>query len=148
MTRSTPTSVRWTDPAIQQRLTTFTAHHPGMSASSAISTLVDEGLRMHEHPAIVFRDGPTGRRAAVAAGSDVWEIIRSLRDARVHEPTLTDHARISLVATNAGLTTGQVQAAIGFYTTYPDEVDRMVREADEAEGTALAAWERRSDLLS
>lgn len=98
--------MRWTDPAIQERLTLFAAQRPGMSASSAISTLVDEGLRRHEHPVIVFRDGPAGRRAAVAAGSDVWEIIRSLRDAKVHEPALTDNARISLVATNAGLAAG------------------------------------------
>lgn len=103
---------------------------------------------MREHPAVVFRDGPTGRRAALAAGSDVWEIIRSVRDARVHEPTITENARLSLVAANAGLTTGQVQAAIGYYTAYPDEVDRMMAEADEAEGAALAAWELRTALLS
>lgn len=144
---STPTSVRWTNPAIQARLNAFTAHHPGMSASAAISTLVDEGLRMREHPAIVFRDGPVGRRAALAAGSDVWEVIGSLQDAKVHQPELTENARVELVAHNAGLTTGQVQAAIGYYTAYPGEVDRMVREADEAEQAALAAWERRHALL-
>ena len=34
---------------------------------------------MAEHPGIVFRDGPTRRRAAVAGGPDVWEIIRAVK---------------------------------------------------------------------
>ena len=28
---------------------------------------------MEDHPGIAFRDGPTGRRAALAAGPDIWE---------------------------------------------------------------------------
>ncbi|MGH3446727.1 MAG: hypothetical protein ACRDQA_04665 [Nocardioidaceae bacterium] len=119
-----------------------------MSASAAISTLVDEGLRMREHPAIVFRDGPTGRRAALAAGSDVWEVVRSLRDAKDHQPDLTNVERIDLVATNAGLAAGQVRAAIDYYTAYPEGVDRMVSESEQAEETARAAGERRNALLS
>ena len=122
--------------------------HEGMSASAAISTLVDEGLRMREHPAIVFRPGPAGRRAALAVGSDVWEIVRSLRDARTQQPELTDNDRIALVATNTGLTPGQVRTAIAYYVDYPQEVDRMVAEADRAEEASIAAWQRRSDLLS
>ncbi len=34
---------------------------------------------MDEHPGIVFRDGPTGRRAALAGGPDVWEVIATLK---------------------------------------------------------------------
>jgi hypothetical protein len=40
--------------------------------------LIDEGLRMEDHPGITFRDGPTGRRAALAGGPDVWEVIETL----------------------------------------------------------------------
>lgn len=140
--------MRWTDSSIPERLARFAAHHQGMSASAAISVLVDEGLRMREHPAIVFRDGPGGRRAALAAGSDVWQIARSLRDAKDHAPEHTEGDRLNLVASNAGLTIGQVQAALDYYAHYPSEVDRMVAEADHAEEAALAAWERRTELLS
>lgn len=140
--------MRWTDPGIHPRLASFAAHQPGMSISAAVSTLVDEGLRMREHPGIVFRDGPAGRRAALAAGSDVWEVVRSLRDVKLHEPKLSAGDRIELVARNAGLTIGQVQTAVGYYAAYPDEVDRMVSEADEAEEAALAASVRRDALLS
>ncbi|QDP96566.1 hypothetical protein FOE78_12195 [Microlunatus elymi] len=103
---------------------------------------------MREHPAIVFRDGPTGRRAGLMAGSDVWEIVRSLRDAKRHEPELTDNARIELVATNSGMTAGQIRSAIDYYLAYPDEIDQLVRDADAAEEAALDAWERRRALLS
>lgn len=148
MTQPTPTSVRWGDPSIRRRLSDFAAQQQGVSTSSVISTLVDEGLRMREHPGIVFRDGPTGRRAGLAAGSDVWEVVRSLRDVKAQAPGPDDAARVELVATNAGLTPGQVRTAVGYYAAYPDDVDRMVRTADEAEDTALAAWERRRALLS
>lgn len=38
-----------------------------------------EGLDTLHHPGIVYRDGPTGRRAALAMGPDVWEIVSALR---------------------------------------------------------------------
>ena len=41
--------------------------------------LIDEGLRMEDHPGIAFRDGPTGRRAALAGGPDVCEIVETLQ---------------------------------------------------------------------
>lgn len=103
---------------------------------------------MAEHPGIVFRDGPAGRRASLAAGSDVWEVICSLRDAKAREPGLTEASRIQLVAGNSGLTVGQVRTAVDYYASYPDEIDRQLRDADAAEETALAAWERRVELLS
>lgn len=148
MTRATPTSVRWTNPSISERLAAFAAQQPGLSTSAAISALVDEGLRMRQRPGIVFRDGPSGRRAALAAGSDVWEVVRSLRNAKRDSPDVADGDRVDLVAENAGLTRGQVNTAIAYYSAYPDEVDTMVTGADADEATALAAWERRMALLS
>ena len=43
------------------------------------SAYVDEGTRMDEHPGIVFRGGPTGPRAALAGGPDVWERMTTLK---------------------------------------------------------------------
>ena len=34
---------------------------------------------MDDHPGIVFRDGTAGRRAGLAGGPDVWEVIGALR---------------------------------------------------------------------
>jgi hypothetical protein len=43
---------------------------------------------------VIFRgrlvqSGPTGRRAALAGGPDVWEVIRAVKSAHVAEPELT-----------------------------------------------------------
>jgi hypothetical protein len=59
---ASPSSVRF-EPKVLTRLTAFVAAHPDMSRSSASNHLVDEALRMHEHPLVVFRDGPAGKRA-------------------------------------------------------------------------------------
>src|SRR5439155_27293876 len=75
---STPVSVRFPDPVadrVRQR-----SASSGEPASGLVVRLVDEGMRMEDHPGIVFRDGPGGRRAGLASGPDVWEIIAVLRD--------------------------------------------------------------------
>ena len=75
---STPISVRFPD-EVARRLRQSGAG-TGEATSGLVVRLVDEGIRMAEHPGVVFRDGPTGRRAGLAAGPDVWEIIVVLRD--------------------------------------------------------------------
>lgn len=32
------------------------------------------GARGNEHPMVTLRDGPTGRRAELLGGPDVWEV--------------------------------------------------------------------------
>jgi hypothetical protein len=52
------------------------------TARALLERLVTEGLDTLHHPGIVYRDGPTGRRAALAVGPDVWEVITLIRDSR------------------------------------------------------------------
>ncbi|HJQ42001.1 MAG TPA: hypothetical protein VJ831_02855, partial [Jatrophihabitantaceae bacterium] len=73
---SAPRSIRF-DETVSQRLATYVAGHAGWSGSSAANRFVDEGLRMEEHPGVVFRDGPTGRRAVLIGGPDVRDVIRA-----------------------------------------------------------------------
>lgn len=75
---SSPRSVRFDDDVLA-RLDRYVREHPGTSLPSVANTFVDESLRSHEHPGIVFRPGPTGRRAALASGPDVWEIVAALK---------------------------------------------------------------------
>lgn len=72
-----PTSVRFGQP-VTYRLSSYVARHPGLTRSAVAARYVDEGLRMEEYPAIVFRDGPAGRRATVAGGPDVWEVVAAV----------------------------------------------------------------------
>jgi Domain of unknown function (DUF5615) len=57
--------------------------------------VVDEALRTREHPGITFRPGPAGRRAGLASGPDVWEVVRVIRSARSAEPGLAEDALIA-----------------------------------------------------
>src|SRR5262252_9719436 len=102
MAKRAATPVRFDEP-VARRLTSFVAANPGMSLSSAANRLVDEALRMAEHPGIIFRPGPTGRRAALAGGPDVWEIIRAVRSARAEEPKLSPQDLIGIVHENTGI---------------------------------------------
>ena len=97
MSKRAATPVRF-DPPVADRLASFVAANPGMSLSSATNRLVDEALRMAEHPGVIFRSGPTGRRAALAGGPDVWEVIRAIKSAHAAEPGLHDDDLLSLVS--------------------------------------------------
>ena len=147
MSPSSPRSIRFDDD-VDAHLRRYVAAHPGLSTSAATNRLVAEGLRMADHPAITFRDGPTGRRAVVVAGPDVWEIVRAVKSARVHEGELDGDQTIALIARNTGAAERHVRAAIRYWSQYPDEIDAQIRAADEAERDALDAWRREQGLLT
>jgi hypothetical protein len=147
MTKRSATPVRF-DAAVADRLSSFAAANPGMSLSSAANRLVDEGLRMTEHPGIVFRPGPTGRRAGLASGPDVWEAIRAVMSARAAEPDMSEDGVIALVAENTGLSARSLRIAIRYWASYPAEVDAEIAAAQAAEDAAERAWQRERGLLA
>jgi hypothetical protein len=128
-------------------LNAFVAAHPGMSLSSASNRLVDEGLRMQEHPLIVFRDGPAGRRVRLVAGPDVWEIIAAVESATKAEPTLSAEEIVALTAETSGLATQQVRAALAYWADYRGEIDEYIRQARAESDQARLRWERQQELL-
>jgi hypothetical protein len=104
--------------------------------------LIDEGLRMEDHPGIVFRDGPAGRRAALAGGPDVWEIIETLKGTG-----LTGDRAIAATAKWGSLSVAEVGLAARYYGDFRDEIDEQIRlNRDEAE-RQRAAWERAQEAL-
>ncbi len=131
---SEPFSVR-IDADVVDRLRRLAALHPGTTESGLAQRLVDEGLRQAEHPGIVFRDGPAGRRAALACGPDVWEVVRALRE-------LDDRgdAAVSAAAELLHLSPAHIRTAIRYYVAFTREIDAEVTEADTASAEAEAAW--------
>ncbi len=109
----------------------------GISRSRLAERYVDEGVRMDQHPGIVFRDGPSGRRAALAGGPDAWEVIATIKMGKTR-----GEKAISAAADALDLSSAQVQAALAYYGDYPDEVDERVRRNLQATDAAEAAWER------
>ena len=113
------------------------------SISSAGERLIDEGLRMDAHPGIVFRDGPSGRRAGLASGPDVWQVAGLLLGLR---GSLEE--RIAAAAAQLGLTEGQVRTTSRYYAEFTDEIDAEIAHTDYLADRELAAWEKERRLLS
>jgi hypothetical protein len=144
---ATPRSVRFDD-SVVERLASYVSRHPGLTASSVAARLVDEGLRMEEHPGVMFRDGPMGRRATLVGGPDVWEVIRALRSARSAEPALAEPELLDLVADNTGVALRLLRVAVDYWAAYPDEVDALVDHAARTDVAHRAAAERARGLLA
>ena len=147
MSKRAATPVRF-DNTVAERLSSFVAANPGMSLSSAANRLVDEALRMSEHPGIMFRPGPTGRRAGLVAGPDVWEVVRAVKSARAHEPGLAEDELLTLIAENTGIAVHLIHAAVHYWASYPDEVDAEIAAAEAADDAAEDAWQRERQLLA
>jgi hypothetical protein len=147
MSKRSATPVRF-DIAVAERLSSFVAANPGMSISSAANRLVDEALRMSEHPGIVFRPGPTGRRAGLVTGPDVWEVVRGVKSARAHEADLAEGDLLALIAENTGVPVRLIRVAVRYWASYPDEIEAEIAAAKAADDAAEEASRRERQLLA
>lgn len=115
----------------------------GTNKSRLAERYVDEGIRMDEHPGVVFRGGPAGRRAALVGGPDIWELMTVLKAGKAR-----GEEAISATAELLDLTESQVRSAVRYYGAFTDEIDRRIalnsEDADEAE----AAWQREQAALA
>lgn len=138
---STPVSIRF-EPALLARLRQHAAAATGANVSALAQRLVDEGLRMVDHPGIIFKDGPTGRRAALAYGPDIWEIIKFL-----HEIDERGAAALDAAAEVFALDVNRITTAIGYYGDYREEIEAEIESADEASVRAERAWSVQRELI-
>ena len=128
-------------------MSSYVARHPGLTRSAVAARYVDEGLRMEEHPGILFREGPTGRRATVVGGPDVWEVIHALKEARAAEPDLSDEDLLTMLEDNTGVPRRMARTAVEYWGAYPEEVDALVAYAERAEAEGASAADRAAALL-
>ena len=103
---------------------------------------------MDEHPGVIFRDGPSGRRAVLVGGPDVWEVVREVRATREVDRSLSETALLALVTENTGIGLHLIRTALAYRAAYPKEVDSFVEDADRVETESLAAYERTRQLMS
>ncbi len=98
---------------------------------------------MDEHPGILFRGGPTGRRAALAGGPDIWELMATLKRGKARgEKAVGEAAKL------LGLTELQVRTGVRYYSDYPEEIDERIRRNVEEADAAEAAWRREQAALT
>lgn len=111
----------------------------GLNKSRLAERYIDEGMRMEDHPGIVFRDGPSGRRAGLAGGPDIWEVISALRSTGLRgDAALEDASEWS------GLTVRQVRDAVGYYNDFPAEIDERIRRSHDEADVAEQRWREQS----
>ncbi len=98
---------------------------------------------MAEHPGVVFKDGPTGRRAALAYGPDVWEIVKFLRE--VDE---RGSAALEAATEVFAVDVHRITTAVSYYGDYRDEIDAEIAAADWASVRAEQAWRVQQRLIA
>ena len=114
------------DASLVTRLKRLSARQ-GLTASQLAEQFIEEGVRSIELPGIVFRPGPTGRRAGLHGGPDVWEIVRDVqhaRAARARDP-------IAVVVGSTDLSEEQVRLALAYHRRYPADVDLRIAANEE-----------------
>jgi len=108
------------------------ARAAGESLSDRLRRYAEEGARRDEHPMITFRDGPTGRRAGLISGPDVWEIAIWIDDL---EPVRDPAAEL---AADGVVSRAQIDAALAYRAAYPDEIQARI-ELHRSETAAAEA---------
>ena len=136
-----PTSFRL-DEELLERIETE-SRAASTSVTSLVSSLLDEGLKTRQFPGVVYRSGPSGRRAGLVGGPDVWEVIRDLRrwPGRGME-------RVERLAEELGLSVRLVMLATDFHSAFPDEIEDRIEEDDRSAEQVRLRAQRRDALLS
>jgi uncharacterized protein (DUF433 family) len=89
--------------------------------SSVANELLRESVRIHRCPGIVFTEGVRGRRARIAGtGIEVWEVVSTYQSVGKNIKRLCRAYH--------WMTDQQIQSALGYYKTYPEEVTRLITE--------------------
>jgi len=108
------------------------ARAAGESMSDRLRRYAEEGARRDEHPTITFRDGPTGRRAGLIGGPDVWELAMWLDDLGPGDD------RAAELAADGVVSRPQIDAVLAYRAAYPEEIEARIdlHRADTAAADA------------
>lgn len=123
--------------AARSRLATRAAHE-GTTATALLDRLIVEGIDQLDHPGVVFRGSAHDRRAALAAGPDIWEIV-----ARLKELDGSEEQRISVLSKESDLHPRLIRIALDYAAEHSDDVTaRIDRNRAMAERSREMARQR------
>jgi len=138
MARST--SFRISD-AARSRLSSRAAHE-GVTATALLDQFIVEGIDQLDYPGVIFRGPAHDRRAALAAGPDVWEII-----ARLQELAGTEEQRITLLSEESDVHPRLIRIALDYAADHANEItERIGRNRAMAERSHETAQQRQALL--
>jgi hypothetical protein len=134
------TSFRISDTA-RTRLTSRAASE-GVTATALLDRLITEGVDQLDYPGIIFRGPAHDRRAALAAGPDVWEVI-----ARLQDLAGSTEQRIGFLAAESDLHPRLIRIAVDYAAEHAGEVrERIDRNYAAAERSRTVAQQREALL--
>lgn len=119
------------------------ARSSGTTETTLVTQLLHEGLVALEHPGLTYRDGPSGRRAALVHGPDVAEVVMALQHADGAESE-----RLSDAADQLGLPVDDVERALDFAAAHATEVDERISTIEAAADHVRDLARARRRLLS
>ena len=100
------------------------AKETGQDFSNVTKDLLPEAIKMRRGPGILFAEGIRGRRARVAGtGIEVWEVIATYKSVK------EDFKRLQKAY--HWLSREQLKAGLGYYSIYPQEIDRLIEQNEQ-----------------
>ncbi|MGW0249670.1 hypothetical protein ACWDYH_23885 [Nocardia goodfellowii] len=130
------TSFRISDSASRRLVSR--AVREGTSSTALLDRLIREGVDQLEHPGIVFRGPVHDRRAALAAGPEVWEVV-----ARLLELNGPVEQRITALAQRSDLQDRKIRTAVAYAREHGTEIgSRIVRHRQAAEMARVPSGQR------
>ncbi len=83
--------------------------------------LLQDVVKLHRCPGIVFAEGVSGRRAAIdGTGIEVWEMVANWKSADC------DFERLK--KSYHWLAEAQLWSALGYFRAYPDEIENLIAQ--------------------
>jgi hypothetical protein len=119
------------------------AAREGMTATALLGQLITEGIDQLDYPGIIFRGPAHDRRAALAAGADVWEIV-----ARLQELDGSEEQRISLLSAESDLHPRLIRIALDYAADHADEVRARIDRNQALAERSRRTSEQREALLA
>jgi hypothetical protein len=122
---------------------TTRATEDGTSATSLLEQLIVEGIAARDFPGVIYRGPVSDRRAALAAGPDVWEVVARLQELRGAE----EH-RLRVISDETGVPVRLLRLALDFAAAHPDEIETRITRKRAAIETSRRNTAARSRLLA
>ena len=88
------------------------------SLAEWVKLLGEEALKARDFPGITFTDGPTGRRATLINGPDVWEVVEPFLVAGKDWQALRE--------SYPHLDEALLRTAVRYYEAYPGEIEARI----------------------
>lgn len=114
-----------------------------VTETALVTRMLQEGLKTADYPGIIYRSGPSGRRAGLAAGADVWEVILAMRSAEG-----SGEAKLADASEQLGVPVRLVRLAVDFATANAEEIEAEIARNDAAAERVRKMIAERERLLA